>query len=300
MSQRDYYQVMGLSREASAKDIKTTYRRLARKYHPDLNKESNAEAQFKALGEAYEVLKDPVKRRAYDQGAREEQAFHQQQQAHQTQANHQGFYGGMSDTMNADLFESLFGGGRFRDAKQAGADIQGTLHVSLEEAYHGTMKMIDLPSANAGVQRLNVNIPAGIKSGQPIRLAAQGAPGFAGGPKGDLYLTIEVDKHPLFDVMGNDIYLTLPMTPWEAALGTTIKVPTLGGSVELKIPPGSQGGQTLRLKKRGLQGKVPGDQYVLLKIMIPTPKTEADKACYQTMASLMPFDPREKWGGSHG
>ena len=298
MSSNDYYQIMGIPRDALPKDIKTAYRRLARKYHPDLNKEPKAEEQFKALGEAYEVLKDPVKRKAYDQGGREEHAFHQQ--TRHAPSGGYAFQEGMNEGINSDLFESLFGGGRARRTPRPGADAQGTLHVSLQEAYHGTVKSIDLPAPGAKPLRLNVNIPAGIKSGQPIRLTGQGDPGIMGGPKGDLYLTIEVDKHPLFDVMGDDIYLTLPVSPWEAALGTLVKVPTLGGPVGLKIPPGSQGGQTLRLKKRGLQGKTPGDQYVLLKIMSPTPKTEADKAYYQTMAKEMPFDPREKWGVLHG
>jgi curved DNA-binding protein len=301
-SQKDYYQIMGLSRDASAKDIKMAYRRLARKYHPDLNKDPHAEEQFKAVGEAYEVLKDPEKRKMYDMGGQQEQAFHD----HYTRQAGGGGYGGFQDGMgaqgfDADLFESLFGEGmRFRHTQRPhpGADRQGTLRVTLEEAYHGVVKNIHLPaSSQHESKRLNVTIPAGIRSGQSIRLAGQGEAGVMGGPQGDLYLTIEVDKHPLFDVMGDDIYVTLPITPWEAALGTSIKVPTLGGLVELKIPGNSQGGQTLRLKKRGLPGKTPGDQYVLLKIMIPEPKTDSDKACYERMAREMPFNPREKWGG---
>jgi curved DNA-binding protein len=301
MSKKDYYQVMGVSSDASAKEIKTAYRRLARKYHPDLNKEPNAEEQFKALGEAYEVLSVPEKRKAYDRGEQDD-VF--RQQAHASNAGGYAFHEGMGQAdFNADIFESLFGGGRARrHAPRAGADVKATLRVGLEEAYHGAVKSIHLPHTDPAhaAQRLKVSIPAGIRSGQPIRLAGQGQPGAMGGPKGDLYLTIEVDKHPLFDVMGDDIYLTLPLTPWEAALGTSIKVPTLAGSVDLKIPAGSQGGQTLRLKNRGLSGKVSGDQYVLLKIMIPCPKTDADKACYEAMAKAMPFNPREKWGGSHG
>ena len=143
---------------------------------------------------------------------------------------------------------------------------------------------------------VNVKIPAGVKSGQQIRLAGQGGAATAGGAPGDLYLTIHVNKHPIFDVMDNNIYVTLPIAPWEAALGSTIVVPTLAGKVDLKIPPGSQGGQTMRLKKRGLPGVTPGDQYVILKIIIPQPQTDSAKALYKQMAEVMPFNPREKMG----
>ena len=303
MTQKDYYQIMGVARDASAKDIKLAYRRLARKYHPDINKQPNAEEQFKTLGEAYEVLKDPEKRKAYDAGELYQSQFNQQQpnqDPYTRAAQDYGFQNHHSDAFDNDLFESLFRG-RFHDIPTPGADRQGKLHVSLEEAYQGTTKTIQLPSIdpNAPARKIKVNIPAGIRSGQPIRLARQGAPGLKGGAEGDLYITIEIDKHPLFDVMGDDIYLTLPIAPWEAALGAQIKVPTLGGPVGLKIPPGSQGGQTLRLKHRGLQGKISGDQYVLLKIVIPAPRTEQDKHFYQKMAEAMPFNPRETWGMSN-
>ncbi len=293
---KDYYQIMGLKPDASEKEIKLAYRRLARKYHPDLNKAANAEAQFKALGEAYEVLKDPQKRRAYDVSRQQPPPytapFHQQSAPF---ADGEGF--------DASWFESLFGQGRARTQRYPGADRQGKVRISLEEAYHGAVKSLQIPSADPTrreATELKVTIPAGIRAGQAIRLAGQGEPGLNGGPKGDLYLTIEIAPHPLFDVLGDDVYLTLPVTPWDVALGATIKVPTLGGEVELKIPPGSQGGQSLRLKGRGLPGKVVGNQYVLLKIMVPVPKTAADKACYLAMAKQMPFNPRAHWEKSHG
>jgi len=309
MIDKDYYKIMGLSQDATEKDIKTAYRRLARKYHPDLSKDPHATEQFQALGEAYEILKDKTKRKAYDEGLLYQSQFNQQ--AHQNAAHARdyaseagfGFQSGMGDQVDGDLFESLFGGARFRRGPRPGANRQGTLHVNLEEAYTGTVKIIQLPSidkADFEPRKVKVNIPAGIRTGQPIRLAGQGEPGIQGGPLGDLYLTIEIDKHPLFDVMGDDVYLTLPIAPWEAALGALIKIPTLGGPVGLKIPPGSQGGQTLRLKHRGLKGKTPGDQFILLKILVPTPKTDAQKAFYQTMEQEMPFNPREKWGVTHG
>jgi len=294
MDYKDYYKVMGVSRDASAKDIKTAYRRLARKYHPDISKEPKAEEKFKEVGEAYEVLKDPEKRKVYDQYGKD------WEQGQRAQASSHGFAG---DNGNAnyqyshDFFESLFGAApHFRQQRQTGADLHGNVSISLEEAYNGAVKELHLPHTQTASQTIKVKIPAGVKSGQQIRLAGKGGAGRPGAAPGDLYLTIEVKKHPLFDVMGNDIYVTLPIAPWEAALGSTIQVPTLGGKVDLKIPPGSQGGQTLRLKKRGLPGAAPGDQYILLKIIIPQPTTEAAKAFYKKMAEEMPFNPRDKMG----
>jgi len=293
MEYKDYYKVMGLSRDADAKAIKMAYRKLARKYHPDLNKEAGAETKFKELGEAYEVLKDPGKRKVYDQYGSDLEAnerFRASQQAH-TWGDE-----GASQHSAHDFFESLFGSRPFREQRAAGADLHGNISIGLEDAYKGTVKEIQLPSSHTEKQTLRVKIPAGAKSGQQLRLAGQGQPGVGGGSKGDLYLTINIDKHSVFDVMGNDIYVTLPISPWEAALGTTIMAPTLGGNVDLKIPPGSQGGQTLRLKKRGLPGAAHGDQYVILKIVIPQPTTDAARELYKTMAKEMPFNPRETMG----
>lgn len=294
MDYKDYYKVMGLSRDATPKDIKMAYRRLARKYHPDLNKAPDAENKFKELGEAYEVLKDPEKRKVYDQYGSEPQF---NPHAHAEQQTHS--WTGGSEDFQADFFESLFGSRSFREHHAEGAHMQGNISISLEEAYHGTVKEIQLPSTNAagtGKQTLRVKIPAGAKSGQQLRLTGQGAAGAGRGSRGDLYLTINIDKHAVFDVMGNDIYVNLPVAPWEAALGATLKVPTLGGNVDLKIPPGSQGGQKMRLKNRGLPGAPHGDQYVLLKIIIPQPTTDAARELYKSMAKEMPFNPREKMG----
>lgn len=294
MNYKDYYKIMGLSRDATPKDVKLAYRKLARKYHPDLNKEAGAEEKFKELGEAYEVLKDPEKRKIYDQYGSEQDYNQRARTGQQTYAWGDG--GDSHDYQAAqDFFESLFGARSHREHHTAGADLHGNISVSLEEAYQGTVKEIQLPSST-GKQTLRVKIPAGAKTGQQLRLTGQGSPGVGRGSKGDLYLTINIDKHPVFDVMGNDIYVTLPITPWEAALGTTVMVPTLGGKVDLKIPPSSQGGQTLRLKKRGLPGAAHGDQYVLLKIVIPQPITEAARELYKTMAKEVPFNPRDKMG----
>lgn len=306
MEYKDYYKVMGLARNASADDIKRAYRKLARKYHPDVSKEANAEEKFKELGEAYDVLSTPEKRQAYDQlGAnwKSGQEFkpppgwqHQAREEYQQYDN------------ISDLFDSLFGGGfnkRHQQQRQPfsmpGEDYHAKILVNLEDAYQGAIKEIRIPitSINANGQpqstdrTLKVKIPAGVKQGQQIRLSGQGGPAVGGGQAGDLYLEIELQKHPLFDVNGNDIYFSLPVTPWEAALGAKVLVPTLAGKVHLTIPPASQGGQKLRLKGRGLPGDNPGDQYVILKIIIPEPKTDNAKALYEKMAQEMPFNPRE-------
>lgn len=293
---KDYYKIMGVNQDASEKDIKMAYRRLARKYHPDLSKESNAEERFKEMGEAYEVLKDPAKRAEYDQYLKNRE-FNQGAQQQHWRPEHSETYNNPEFT--EDLFESLFGHSRHQRQPMAGQDYHGKVSVSLEEAFQGTERSIQVPTEQNGqmsMQTLKVKIPAGVKSEQQIRLAGQGAPGIHGGPRGDIYLSVHVDKHPLFDVMDNHIYLSLPVTPWEAALGTSITVPTLAGKVELKIPAGSQGGQKLRLKNRGLPGKHPGDQYVLLKII--TPPAHSKEACelYQKMAEVMPFNPRDTLG----
>ncbi|MBN9227793.1 MULTISPECIES: DnaJ C-terminal domain-containing protein [Legionella] len=292
---KDYYKIMGISEDASEKDIKMAYRKLARKYHPDISKEPNAEEQFKEMGEAYEVLRDPVKKAEYD-NYRKNKAFHQQRtHTYSHPEDSEQFYSG---PLNEDLFETLFGHSRYRQQPMAGQDYHGKINISLEEAFTGIVKNIQIPSAldAQASQTLKVKIPAGVKSGQQIRLAGQGAPGMQGGPRGDIYLTVQVDKHSLFDVMEGDIYLTLPITPWEAALGATVVVPTLGGKIDLKIPPGSQGGQKLRLKNRGLPGAPTGHQYVLLKIITPPPTTEDAKELYKKMAQVMPFNPRDKMG----
>lgn len=294
---KDYYKIMGVAKDASEKEIKTAYRKLARKYHPDISKEKNAEEQFKEMGEAYEVLHDPVKRAEYDQYLKNREFNQRAYQSTGTggRSHSQSYEGGQFDS---DFFESLFGHARYQQQPSAGQDYQGKMTVSLEEAFTGTVKNLQVPSSDGSdkTQTLKVKIPAGVKSGQQIRLAGQGAQGRNGGPRGDIYLTVEVMKHPLFDVMDNDIYLTLPITPWEAALGTTIVVPTLAGKIDLKIPPSSQGGQKLRIKNRGLPGKNPGNQYVLLKIITPPAKDEAAKELYQKMAEVMPFNPREHMG----
>lgn len=298
MDYKDYYKVMGLSRDADEKEIKMAYRRLARKYHPDISKEPNAEEKFKELGEAYEVLKDPQKRKVYDQYGQDWEARQQYQSSSQGTPWDEG---GENYQYSHDFFESLFGGTpHFRQRRRAGQDYYGDITITLDEAYRGTEREIHIPvSPHSGGpgQTIKVKVPAGVKSGQKIRVAGQGGASMSGGAAGDLYLTVHIHKHPFFDVKEKDIYLTLPITPWEAALGATVVVPTLGGKVDLKIPPGSQGGHSLRLKNRGLPGgSKQGDQYVMLKIVIPKSQTDEAKALYQKMAETMPFNPRETMG----
>lgn len=296
MNRKEYYKIMGVSPDASEKDIKAAYRKLARKYHPDINKEADAEEKFKEMGEAYEVLRDPAKRKEYDNYLKygEAQPHAQYHSGYSESPFHQ--QGGQFD---ADLFESLFGHSRYQRHPMPGQNYEGSMTITLEEAFSGTTKQLQVPSQDdpqGGMQTLKVKVPAGIKSGQQIRLAGQGAHGMNGGPRGDIYITITVSKHPLFDVVDNDIYLTLPVTPWEAALGASVTVPSLAGKIELKIPAGSQGGQKLRIKGRGLPGKEPGNQYVLLKIITPPATTPAAVELYEKMATVMPFNPRQSMG----
>ena len=305
---KDYYKIMGLARDASEKEIKTAYRRLARKYHPDLNKDDpGAEEKFKELGEAYEVLRDAEKRKMYDKFGSE--GMHQQQapggdprqQQHYYHDFGEGGFGaeGFSGSFDEDLFSSIFNRSGFhkQQHKPKGADINGTINITLEEAYSGVVKEVQIPThgGTPGHQKIRLKIPKGIKSGQKIRLEGKGGLSpLSGGKAGDLFITVNVEKHAIFDTVDQDIYLTLPISPWEAALGAKVKVPTLGGEVDLKIPANSQAGQTLRLKGRGLSGKKEGDQYILLKIVIPPAKTAEEKAFYEEMAEKMPFDPRVK------
>ncbi len=309
MEYQDYYKTLGVSRDASDDEIKKKYRRLARKYHPDVSKEKDAEEKFKQVKEAYEVLKDKEKRKAYDQFGsnwKQGQGFEpppgwqaQQGGTHYEEANPGDF---------SSFFEEMFGQqqrghGYSQQFKKRGQDQHAKIAISLEEAYHGTERTLTLQEPqrdlrtgriNYSTRDLKIKIPAGVTQGQQIRLAGQGSPGQGGGPNGDLYLEVTLLPHPHYTTKGRDTFLNLPITPWEAALGGNIKVPTLGGAIQLKIPPGSQTGKKMRIKGRGLPGKTPGDQYILLNIYIPEPKNDQQKALYQQMAEEMPLDPRQE------
>lgn len=298
MEYKDYYKIMGVDRHASAEDIKRAYRRLARKYHPDVSKEKDAEARFKEVGEAYEVLRDPEKRAAYD-GL----GMRKPGEEFRPPPNWESNYGGRAgEGVHSDFFETLFGGlGGRSSFRSRGFDTSAQVDVTLEEAYRGAQRALQLQRLGTDeqgrpkpfTQQLNVRIPAGVIDGQQIRVAAQGQAGAGGGPAGDLFLEVRLLPHRWFRAQGRDIWLDLPVTPWEAALGETVRVPTLGGRVDLKLPKGSQTDRQLRLKGRGLPGNPPGDQLVLLKIMAPPATTAAEEALYRQMAETLRLNPRQ-------
>lgn len=308
MDYKDYYKVLGVARDASQDEIKRAYRKLARKYHPDVSKEANAEAKFKEVQEAYEVLKDPEKRAAYDQLGSN---WRQGEPFTPPPDWGQGFEfsfgrGAAGEDDFSDFFSSLFGARSpfarrtTRGFAAAGRDHTAKILIDLETAFHGGTQTIELKSPQLSddgrvavrPRTLKVNIPKGVIEGQQIRLAGQGSAGIGGGPPGDLYLEIGFKPHRLYQVDGRDITLKLPITPWEAALGATVQVPTLAGPVEMRIPPGSKTDQRLRLKGRGLPGTTPGDQYVVLKIQTPPATTPQARELYERMRRELRFDPR--------
>lgn len=292
MEFKDYYQVLGVEPGAGEAEIKTAYRRLARKYHPDVSKEAGAEERFKAVNEAYEVLRDTDKRAQYDQlrsrGFRPGDQFQPPPGYHGGGPEYGFDYG--EGAGFSDFFESLFGG-RARGTRGAagaepGSDLQARLAIPLELVYAGGTQRIDVNG-----KTLEVKIPAGVRPGQVIRLAGQGNRGRT--RNGDLRLEIEYRAHPDFEVDGRNILYVLSVAPWEAALGATLAVPTLGGSVELKIPADSDSGRKLRLRGRGLPGTPPGDQLVELEIRTPRVGSEAQRALYRQMAKVFEeYDPR--------
>jgi curved DNA-binding protein len=292
MQFKDYYQTLGVSRTATADDIKRSYRKLARKFHPDVSKEKNAEAKFKEVQEAYEVLKDPEKRAAYDQlgpNYRAGQQFRpppdwEQQFARGTGSGRAGRGGGGGADFS-DFFSSLFGGEQ-DSFVQSEADA-GALEVTLEEAYTGAKRRVQL-NERGRTRNIDVTIPAGIADGQTLRVAG-------GSDRPALLFTIRLRAHPRFQVDGKNINLELPLSPWEAALGAKVKVPTLGGSVDLTIPAGAQSGQKLRLRGRGLPGSPAGDQLVRVEIMTPPANTAAAKDFYDKMKREFDFDARAHW-----
>lgn len=289
----DYYETLGVAESATTDEIKSAYRKLARKYHPDVSKESDAEERFKAINEAHEVLKDDEKRKAYDQlkrrGFRSGDDFRPPPDFGQ---GHEFNFGDNDAGGFSEFFESLFGGGgrARRGPTRRGRDLEARLSIPLEMAHAGGTQRVTVTRRD-GPKTLDVRIPAGIASGQTIRLAGQGEPGPAG--SGDLLISVEIAPHRWFGLEGRDVVLKLPIAPWEAVLGATIDVPTLAGRVSLRIPEGSQSGRKMRLREKGLPGQPPGDQYVLLDVQTPPASSDAERRFYDTMRDAFPaFKPR--------
>ena len=320
MEYKDYYKIMEVERSATPEDIKKAHRKLARKYHPDVSKEKDAEARFKDVAEAYDVLKDPEKRASYDRLGANWQAGQEFQPPpgwnRQQGATGQGF----EDTGNreqSDFFDSLFrgmGGGGSRRGGDAGGGAQSArgfdmhgqdqhakIQINIDDSYNGDTRTLQLRVPEDGTdgrvvmkdRTIEFSIPKGIRAGQHIRLAAQGGPGFGQGSPGDLYLDVEFLLHAHYRAEGSDVYMDLPVSPWEAALGAEVEAPTPTGRVEIKIPAGSATGRKLRLKGRGLPGKTPGDFYFVLKLVLPSAESDIAKKSYADMAeAFTTFNPR--------
>ncbi|WP_374564857.1 DnaJ C-terminal domain-containing protein [Ideonella sp.] len=308
MEFKNYYATLGVEKTATPDEIKRAYRKLARKYHPDVSKEPDAEARFKEVSEAYEALGDPERRAAYDEVG---QRYQRGQEFRPPPGWDSGYEfsggGGPGDGMDfSDFFESLFGrhaqGGRAHGAPHAtGTDHHAKITIDLADAYRGARRSVSLQVPVTDAQgrvawqerQLDVNIPQGVREGQHLRLAGQGAAGHGGGPAGDLYLEIAFRPHPHFRVDGRDVYLNLPIAPWEAALGATVTAPTPDGSVQLTVPPGSSSGRKLRLKGKGLPGNPAGDLYAVLGITVPAADSPEAKEAYAALArSFAHFNPR--------
>ena len=319
MEFKDYYEIMGLQRTATQDEIKRAHRKLARKYHPDVSKEPDAEARFKEVGEAYEVLRDPEKRAAYDQlGSRWKagQDFNPPPDWHAGFESAGAGFDTQGDASYSDFFESLFrqgfshGSANTRADKTfsvRGEDRHAKIEIDLEDSYHGATRSVSLRVPEVDAQgrvsmrehQIEFSIPRGVRAGQHIRLAGQGGAGMGQAGAGDLYLEVEFRPHPHYRVDKHDVYLNLPLAPWEAALGAEIKVPTPTGLVELSIPAGSTQGRKLRLKGRGIPARVPGDFYFVLSIALPIAQTEAQQDAYRSMAQqFKAFNPRTSLGVS--
>jgi curved DNA-binding protein len=309
---KDYYQTLGVAKTASEDEIKKAYRKLVRKYHPDVSKEADAQKKTQELNEAYGVLGDAEKRAAYDDLGRGQQyragqefrpppdwgrGFGGGQGGHGGPGGAGGFGGGADQSdFFADLFANL--GGRRRQAPQRGEDSHARITIDLVDSYSGATRTISLMVAERDAQdrivtrerNLSVNIPKGVTAGQQLRLSGQGQPGAAG--PGDLYLEIEFRANSRYRIDGRDVYETVPVAPWELALGGEIEVATPSGKVNVAVPAGSQSGRKLRLRGRGIPGKEAGDLYLLLEVVLPPATSDKARELYQTMARELAFNPR--------
>ena len=315
MKYKDYYQALGVERNASADDIKKAYRKLARKYHPDVSKEAGAEEKFKDIAEAYQTLGDAEKRAAYDQLGQHQPGQDFQPPPDWQHQFHEAPFS-TEDIDLSDLFASLSGAGRRRggggwsaNLQMPGQDYEVAVSITLEQAYSGTEVTLDLNmpdyDASGNVRRVpqtfRARIPKGATDGQRLRIAGKGGKGINGGRNGDLYLNISLRPHPLYRTTGHDLYLDLPLAPWEAVLGANVEVPTLAGAVRLKIPPGTQAGQRFRLAKRGLpkphSGE--GDLFAIVQIAVPAQLSEAQRALFEQLQKTSDFNPRSHFANAN-
>ncbi|RUP00435.1 DnaJ C-terminal domain-containing protein [Hyphomicrobium sp.] len=314
MEFKDYYKTLGVERDATQDDIKKAYRQLARKFHPDINKDAGAEAKFKEIGEAYEALGDPEKRAAYDQLGKEWKAGQEFRPPPNWDAGFE-YSGGPENADYSDFFGSIFGaaargqrGGRSERAHTSfnmrGEDHHAAIVIDLQDALDGATRTITLrvPEMDDGGhvlvrdKNLTVQIPKGVVEGQTIRLKGQGSPGIGNAPPGDLYLEVRFKPDRLYRVDGKNLYLELPLAPWEAALGASVKMPTPSGAIMLKVPAGSANGRELRVRGRGIPAKEPGDLYAVLKIVWPPANVDKARKIYEEMAKELAFDPRAGLG----
>jgi len=311
MEFKDYYNTLGVARDATQDEIKKVFRKLARKYHPDVSKEKDAEARMKDVNEAYAVLSDPEKRAAYDElgrGNRPGQEFRPPPDwdAGFEFSGRGPFEGNAGDF--SDFFSELFArrGGQGARFQSRGEDHHAKILLDIEDAYRGAMRRISLRAPKVdgeghvtlAERSLEVRIPKGVHEGQVIRLAGQGNAGFGGGAAGDLYLEVHFNPHFRYRVEGRDVYATLPVAPWEAALGAAVRATVPDGAVEVRVPEGSQTGRKLRLKGRGIPSTPPGDLYLVLEVVLPPANTPKARELYQAMARDLAFDPRRGEGAT--
>ena len=292
MKYKDYYKILGVGREAGDEELKKAYRRLARKYHPDVSKEPDAKEKFQDVSEAYETLRDRQKRAAYDSLGSHRAGRDFQPPPDWFDRFGRGGSPDLGGIDLSDLFESFGRGARGRHVPLRGKDYEVAVRLSLEDAWRGTERRLQL-----GGNEIRARIARGATDGQRLRLAGKGGPGANGGPPGDLYLHVQIEPHPLYQVNGHDLDIEVPVAPWEAALGAAVDIPTLEGQVNMKVPPGSNSGQKLRLAGKGLPrpGDGAGDLYAVLRIVTPATLTEREKKLFEELREASRFEPRSRF-----